>query len=154
MVDKAVVADADVDEIPRLLLRIARTQEKAWCEALRKAIPNARRKYNLPLPAYTDEDYRQLSRGYLSVFEETVLKTGTTRRDAYIGSVVEGLAKGGIPYTYVVHVAVGSQAGLMVGWVAEVPDEQRPAAVEWLMAYFADYVADMIHTGIRLAARA
>lgn len=147
------MASTQADDLPLLLLKIARGHEQAWIESLRKAVPKSRRRFDLPMPPWVDEDYRQLARGYLAVFEEAVMKTGTVRREAYIDSIVEGMLKSGVPLDYLVHVSVASQAGLLVDWVAEVPFEQRPAAIDWLMGYFADYIADMMGAGTRFLAR-
>lgn len=140
------------NEVPEILLRIARASENAWIGILRKAIAKSRPKFGLPMPAYSDEELRQIARGYLSVLEEMVTGTGTSRREAYVGSIVEGMAKTGILYPYLVHVSVGFQAGAVSDWIAQVPPEHRQAAIEWLMDFFADYNNETIQAGIRLAA--
>ena len=146
------MASSDLD-VPTLLLQIARRSEEAWLATLRQAIVHGRRKFKLPMPNYADEELRQLARGYVALVEEAIAGNGRPRWDAYIGSVVEGMAKGGITYPYLAHVAAGFQAGAISAWVSEVPEAQRPEAIEWLMVFFADYVGDVINTGIRLGAR-
>ncbi|WP_394826932.1 hypothetical protein [Pendulispora albinea] len=140
-------------EVPAILLHIARGSEDVWISTLRQAIVHGRRKFNLPMPAYADEELRQLARGYVALVEEATAGQGRIRWDAYIESIIEGMAKGGITYPYLAHVAAGFQAGAICSWVAGVPEEKRPEAIQWLMAFFADYVGDVIDAGIRLEAR-
>ena len=151
VVDRRVVSASQ--DVPALLVRIAREQETRLIEILRNAIVHARRKFGLPVPSYSDEEFRQIARGYFAVLEEALSSSGTLRREAYMESIIEGMAKAGIRYPYLVHVSVGFQVGVIAEWVSFVPEEHRAAATDWLMVFFADYDADMILAGIRLAER-